>query len=154
MCPGAPTRVLHDHHTQAKFSLPCQHLTNLLFLHLKKYKSCLLWPLLWAPFWETSHALKLLFSSTNLFCINLITLPKELKKGKGVNCPSPATANRYRTSSLHVMSWGWWNSSSSNLITSTLVIALVEMEKVQLLFLHTSKVFHFWGSIQQESWNM
>ena len=33
------------------------------------------------------------------------------------------------------------------------VIALVEMGKVKLLFLHI-KVFHFGGSIQQESWNV
>ena len=35
----------------------------------------------------------------------------------------------------------------------SLVIALVEMGKVKLLFLHI-KVFHFGGSIQQDSWNV
>ena len=71
LCLGAPQGPAW-YHTRAKFSLPCQHLTNLLFLHLKKYKSCLLWPLLWGPILGDLHAHKLFFSSTNLFCINLI----------------------------------------------------------------------------------
>ena len=67
----SPTESCMVSHPSQIF-LPCQHLTNLLFLHLKKYKSCLLWSLLLGPILGDLHAHKLLFSSTNLFCINLI----------------------------------------------------------------------------------
>ena len=48
----------------------------------KKYKSCLLWPLLRSHFYETSlHMIKISFSPINLFCVNFIVSPAKNSRG-------------------------------------------------------------------------
>lgn len=74
--------------------MSCQFLASIVISLSKKYKSCLLWPLLRPYFFKTTlRRIKMfLFFSFSLYCVNFIVSPSRTPEGKF--CPPLQLVNQ------------------------------------------------------------